>query len=46
MMKHALLATCAVVVSFGAHAATAGTITYDDYTGVCLLYTSPSPRDP
>ena len=34
MMKHALLATCAVVVSFGAHAATAGTITYDDYTGV------------
>ncbi|CUX23488.1 MULTISPECIES: ABC transporter substrate-binding protein [Agrobacterium tumefaciens complex] len=34
MMKHALLATCAVVVSFGAQAATAGTITYDDYTGV------------
>lgn len=33
-MKHALLATCAVVVSFGTQAATAGTITYDDYTGV------------
>lgn len=34
MIKHVLLATSAIVVSFGTQAATAGTITYDDYTGV------------
>ncbi|MDA5243709.1 ABC transporter substrate-binding protein [Agrobacterium tumefaciens] len=34
MMKHALLASCAIVVSFGTHAAEAATITYDDNFGV------------
>lgn len=34
MMKHALWATCAIVASFGADAAKAATITYDDNFGV------------
>ena len=32
-------------VYIGAGLSVAGTLTYEDVTNVCLLYTSPSPRD-